>query len=186
LNVHRDARARAHRAATEAVRSITIKVPLVAYMVPFPTIMANPVSIHDQFELDVEIAVRGARSTLLTAPANQIEAIVRRIADRADRRVIYVPVGPSVPERAFVSAVGAGHDRAIIWLAHVNDLTDAQQQLLGMRLLDSVPRVIATTDRNLYELVLLRQVDATLFYRLNVIHLVHPDMRRRVGDEALV
>jgi hypothetical protein len=152
------------------------RIPLHAFM-------------EEQLEPEIDLATRTRVPILITAPAEYAPSIVQKIAARSRRSILQVPLGPAVRDGELMATVidsRETYDRfgqgSILWFDEVSELTTSQQQLLAGLLQDDVlygkeaARFVASTRRDLYQLVAREQFDAALFYRLNVIHIVLPGM----------
>ena len=137
-----------------------------------------------QLESDIDLAARKTVPVLITAPPGSATTIVQAIAARSHRDLIPIPTADSVGSDDLIIAIA--EDRrtvstgrgAILWLKDAHRLKPAQQAAV-MNLLEygvgpphRVPRIIASSSVDLFDLVTAGEFDARLFYRLNAIHIV--------------
>ena len=134
-------------------------------------------------EIDIELAARQTMPVLITARPAYAAKIVQAIAVRSHRNVI--PVAPDAPPGTHDAITALADNRltlwtargAILWLKDVHGLTPGQQESV-LHILRDAPagyRIVGSTELDLYDLVTLQRFNATLFYRLNAIHIVVPE-----------
>ena len=136
-------------------------------------------------EADIGLAARYRAHVLITAPADRTLSIVQAIAAHghggATQEIISCDAGnvdhviAAVDDRAGKS----GKDRGPILLVKDVHRFSAAQQAVLLRLIgdtvlqpDVMPRVIASSNVDLFDRVINGNFDAQLFYRLNSIHIV--------------
>ena len=144
---------------------------------------------------DIEIAAVIAAPVLISAPASRALAIARAIAriSNADAppRIIIGDAEGAHPRTTLASRLQAAtvEGPAIFLVREVQDLTADEQASLSTYIEEmwdrsNAPRIIASTSIDLHSRMLEGQFDATLFYRLNVVHLSEGDAPIGSRDDA--
>jgi sigma54-dependent transcription regulator len=156
---------------------------------PMPPHVPNN-SSH-QLAADIKLAARCTAPVLITAPVDDTLPIVLAIAARNHHEssgpATIVTCDPAAGDdvAAAIAATGrngAAKGGAILWLKEVHALGSSEQaavmDLLGGRggAPGRTPRVIASSTVDLFDRVAAGAFDARLFYRLNTIHIVAPDV----------
>ena len=138
---------------------------------------------HSNLETDIRLARQSRLPVLITAPPDRALAVAHAIADGGNGQTPTMAVcdgaalvGAAWGERR--AGGTSGPDMSLVVL-EVHTLSDDEQAALMQVLVDERElgrqRVIATSSVCLWRRVVQGRFDATLFYRLNAIHIVsHP------------
>jgi hypothetical protein len=141
-----------------------------------------------QLESDIKVAVRHRVPVLITAPVDDATTIVRAIAESIQHRPAaeVVTCDSATCDDIVAAIAGSGHGSGtgrdtIVWLKDVHGLKPTEQavtmDLLTAWRTDRMPRIIASSSVDLFDLVKAGAFDARLFYRLNTIHIIVPPPR---------
>jgi DNA-binding NtrC family response regulator len=143
------------------------------------TELAAPTSFQEIRE-EVDCAARSDAKVLITGEEDSAKKIARVIHESGARRTgPFIGVNCAVLE-PFLESELFGNDGALeraragtLFLEKATQMTPRMQDEL-MRFLESGAdvRIIAATDRSLYEDMLARRFREDLYYRLNVIHIL--------------
>ena len=133
------------------------------------------------FEMDISIARQWQCPVLITAPVEDALAVAHVIADGGDKEEPTLPMvmwnGAAIATTATGDrGVGTTSDEAVLVVQEVHTLSDAEQAAL-LSFYDSSEeirrqRIIVTSSVCLFDRVKEGTFNASLFYRLNAIHLV--------------
>jgi len=141
-----------------------------------------------EVETDIGLATRCLVPVLITAQPDRALAVAQAIADGGGKKTALtmchgadiVSAARQEPREHRTS-----QNEAVLVVQEVQGLSDTEQaallQLLGARDPVGYPRVVATSSACLFDRVRQGTFDATLFYRLNVVHIQIDEPWRQVS-----